>query len=209
MNVTSYSPEDEALGWTFHDENSSILFWNATAYSDVPDYTISFEAGDFPPLVTITRTFDPQTTIPGGSTQVTVTVTNDGTVPIYGVTVTDDSIAATYPTSVAVTGPTSGVEAILAGGASMTFTYTVTFDYEGVYAFAPASLVYSHDNNTYTKSTHVDGYTVSADPIGLLQDMFMDGMPFTALMGGAVALGAIVNIALMARGRGGGGSYQV
>ena len=208
MNVTSYSPEDEALGWTFHDENSSILFWNATAYSDVPDYTISFEAGDFPPLVSITRTFDPETTIPGGSTQVTVTVTNDGTVPIYDVTATDDSIAATYPTSVAVTGPTSGSEAILAGGASMTFTYTVTFDYEGVYAFAPASFEYSHDGNDYAKSTHVDGYTVSADPIGLLQDMFMDGMPFTALMGGTVALGAIVNIALMARGRG-GGSYQV
>lgn len=208
MNVTSYSPEDEALGWTFHDENSSILFWNATAYSDVPDYTISFEAGDFPPLVSITRTFDPETTIPGGSTQVTVTVTNDGTVPIYGVNATDDSIAATYPTSVDVTGPTSGSEAILAGGASMTFTYTVTFDYEGVYAFAPASLEYSHDGNDYAKSTHVDGYTVSADPIGLLQDMFMDGMPFTALMGGGVALGAIVNIALMARGRG-GGSYQV
>ena len=208
MNVTSYSPEDEALGWTFHDENSSILFWNATAYSDVPDYTISFEAGDFPPLVSITRTFDPETTIPGGSTQVTVTVTNNGTVPIYGVNATDDSIAATYPTSVAVTGPTSGSEAILAGGASMTFTYTVTFDYEGVYAFAPASFEYSHDGNDYAKSTHVDGYTVSADPIGLLQDMFMDGMPFTALMGGTVALGAIVNIALMARGRG-GGSYQV
>ncbi len=208
MTLTSYSPEDEALGWTYYDENSSILFWNATAYTDVPDYTLSFDAGDFPPMVTITRTFDPETTIPGGFTEVTVTVTNEGTEPIYGVNVTDNSIAATYST-VAVAGSTSGSEAILAGGASMTFSYTVTFTYEGVYAFAPATLEYNHGNNTYTKSTHVDGYTVSADPIGLLQDMFMDGMPFTAAMGGAVALGAIVNIALMARGRGGGGSYQV
>jgi hypothetical protein len=96
----------------------------------------------------------------------------------------------------------------LAGGASLSFTYTVTFSAEGVYAFAPATLEYDWDGNTFSKHTHVDGFTVSADPVGLLQDMFMDGMPFTAAMGGAVALGAIVNIVMMARGRG-GGTYQV
>ncbi|MHA1965859.1 MAG: hypothetical protein ACW97G_14870 [Candidatus Thorarchaeota archaeon] len=208
MNVTSYSPEDEALNQTYYAVNQSLIFWNATSYTDMPDYTISFEAGDFPPLVTITRSFSPETTIPGGSTQVTVSVTNTGTEPIYDVEVVDDSIAATYLTSVEVTGSTSGSTALLAAGETLNVTYAVAFDYEGVYAFAPATLEYSHGGNNYTKHTHVDGYTVTADPIGLLQDMFMDGMPFTAAMGGAVALGAIVNIALMARGRG-GGTYQV
>jgi hypothetical protein len=84
----------------------------------------------------------------------------------------------------------------------------VTFDFEGVYAFAPAELEYDYGNTTFSKRTHVDGYTVSADPIGLLKSMFMDGMPFTAVMVGVVGLGAIVNIARMARGKG-GSTYQV
>ncbi len=209
MNLTSYSPENEALNMTYYSENASIVFWNATSYIDVPDYTLNFEAGDFPPMVTITRTFDPLTAVPGESTVVTVTVTNDGTEPIYNVTALDDSLAARYPSSVAVTGDTSETSALLAGGSSITFSYTVTFAYEGVYAFQPATLEYEYGGTTFSKNTHVDGYTVSPDPVGLLQDMFLDGMPFTALMGGGVALGAIVNIALMARGRGGGGSYQV
>jgi hypothetical protein len=209
MNVTEYSPKDEAGNRTFYSENSSIVFWNATAFTDVPDYTISFEAGDFPPLVTITRFFDPETTTPGGSTQVTVTVTNEGTEPVYNVSLVDDSIAATYPSSVTVTGSTSSTTAILPGsGGTLAISYTVTFDFEGVYAFAPAELEYDYGNTTFSKRTHVDGYTVSADPIGLLQSMFMDGMPFTAVMVGVVGLGAIVNIARMARGKG-GSTYQV
>jgi hypothetical protein len=209
MNLTSYSPEDEALGLTFYDENASIVFWNATTYTDVPDYTISFVAGDFPPLVTISRTFDPATAIPGGSTQVTVTVTNEGTEPIYNVTLTDASIAGTYPHSVNVTGSTSESSATVPASGTVTITYTVTFAYEGVYAFAPATLEYDHGDNTYNKKTHIDGFTVSPDPLGLLQSMFLDGMPFTALMVGAVVLGAIFNIVRMRHGKGGSGTYQV
>ena len=208
MNITSYSPEDEMNNRTFYAVNESIVFWNATSFTDVPDYTLNFEEGDFPPLVTITRTFDPLTTTPGGSTTVTVTVTNEGTEPIYNVSLMDDSIAATYPSSVTVTGSTSATSAIVPAGGTVTITYTVTFAYEGVYAFAPATLEYEYDGIMFSKHTHRDGYTVSADPLGLLQDMFMDGYPFTAIMGGAVVLGAVVNIVLMARGRG-GGTYQV
>jgi len=208
MNVTDYSPKDELGNRTFYDANASILFWNATSFTNVQDYTINFEEGDFPPLVTITRTFDPETTTPGGSTLVTVTVTNEGTEPIYNVSLVDDSIATTYPDSVAVTGTTSSTNAIVPGEDTVTISYTVTFDYEGVYAFAPAVLTYDYGNNTFSKRTHIDGYTVTADPFGLLQDMFWDGYPYTALMGGAVVLGAVVNIVLMARGRG-GGTYQV
>ena len=211
MNVTSYSPEDEAQGKSYYDVNASILFWNATRFASevVTDYTISFEAGDFPPLVTITRTFDPETAIPGGSTQVTVTVTNEGTEPIYNVTLADAGLAANYPNSVVVTGSTSEYNAIVPGSGTVTITYTATFAYEGVYAFEPAILAYSYGGNNYTKHTHMDGFTVSPDPIGLLQSMFLDGMPFTAIMVGAVGLGAIVNIVLMVRGKGGGGTYQV
>ncbi|MHA3963254.1 MAG: hypothetical protein AM325_006910 [Candidatus Thorarchaeota archaeon SMTZ1-45] len=209
MNLTSYSPEDEALNRTFYDANASVVFWNATAYSDIPDYTINFEPGAFPPLVTITRTFDPIETTPGGSVEVTVTVHNEGTEPVYNLSLVDDSIAGTYPISVDVTGETSADEAILLPDGTMTITYSVTFEYEGVYAFAPAEFEYDYGENTFSKRTHMDRVTVSPEILGLLQQMFWEGYPFTAIMGGAVALGAVVNIVLMARGRGGGGTYQV
>ncbi|MGY5854911.1 MAG: hypothetical protein RTU92_15185, partial [Candidatus Thorarchaeota archaeon] len=212
MNLTSYTPWGEPLNLTYYSENASIVFWNATGYVDVPDYVLNFEAGDFPPMVTITRTFDPLTAIPGGSAVVTVTATNDGTEDIYNVTIVDDSLAARYPSSVSVTGDTSDFAATLAGGSSLTFSYTATFAYEGVYAFQPATLVYEHGGNEYSKHTHVDGYTVSADPVGLIQDFLTQtifGYPIPALMVGGVGLGAIVNIVFMVRGKGGGGTYQV
>ncbi|MFW9798453.1 MAG: CARDB domain-containing protein, partial [Candidatus Thorarchaeota archaeon] len=208
MNLTSYAPENQALNITYYDPEARIVFWNATAYVDVPDYSLYFDAGTFPPLVTITRSFDPQTTIPGGSTQVTVSVHNQGTEPIYDLNVTDTMIGTTYPASVNVSGTQSASATQLAPGEMLNITYTVTFQYEGVYAFAPAYLDYSHGNNTYSKHTHIDGYIVSPDPIGLIEQMFWDGYPYTALLGGGVVLGAIVNIALMARGKG-GGTYQV
>jgi uncharacterized repeat protein (TIGR01451 family) len=209
MNLTSYFPEDEASGYTYFDENASIVFWNATAFTDVPDYTISFTPGAFPPLVTITRSFDPLTTTSGGSTEVTVSVHNEGTVPVQNVSVTDNLIGTTYLASVNVTGDQTGYIATLQPGVMLNITYTVTFKYEGTYAFAPAQLSYSYNGTTYSKHTHIDGYMVSPDPIGLLQQMFWDGYPYTAILGGGVALGAIVNLALMARKRGGGGTYQV
>jgi hypothetical protein len=209
MNLTGYSPEDEASGYTYYDANSSIVFWNATAFADQPDYTLSFTPGEFPPLVTITRTFVPDTTIPGGSTDVTVSVHNKGTEPVQNVNVTDNLIGSTYTASVNVTGNQVGSTATLLPGAMLNITYTVTFKYEGVYAFAPAQLSYDYNNVTFSKHTHTDGYTVTADPIGLLQQMFWDGYPYTAILGGGVALGAIVNLVLMARRKGGGGTYQV
>jgi hypothetical protein len=211
MENVTYEPNDELGNRTFYDANASIIFWNATAFADntVNDYTINFEPGAFPPLVTITRTFTPDTTTPGGSTEVTVTIENEGTEPVYNVSVVDDTLVTTYPASVSVTGTTSQTSATVPAGGTLEITYTVTFDYEGVYAFAPAMLDYEYENNTFSKRTHIDGFTVSPDPLGLLQDMFWDGYPFTAVMGGVVALGAIVNLVLMARGRGGGGTYQV
>lgn len=207
VNITGYSPEDEALNRTFYDSDAGIVFWNATEYTDQPDYTLSFDQGSFPPLVTITRSFDPATTVSGGSTEVTVSVHNQGTEPINNVSVVDNMIGTTYD-SVTVTGTQSATSATLAGGGMLNFTYTVTFTYEGGYAFAPAEMMYEYNATTYYKQTHIDGYTVSSDPIGLLTQIITEGMPFTGAIIGVVSLGAIVNIVLMARGRG-AGSYQV
>ncbi|MHA1943644.1 MAG: hypothetical protein ACW96M_04535, partial [Candidatus Thorarchaeota archaeon] len=43
VNITSYSPEDEALNRTFYDSGAGVVFWNATQYVNQPDYTLSFE----------------------------------------------------------------------------------------------------------------------------------------------------------------------
>jgi len=210
VNITSYSPEDEALNRTHYDNESGFVFWNATWYADQQDYTINFDAGDFPPLVTITREFSPASITPGESVDVVVAVHNEGPETITNVTVVDATIGATYD-SVNVTGDTSAATGSIPADGWLNFTYTVTFAYEGGYAFAPAKMIYTYNATTYTKSTHIDGYTVSADPLGLLTQMFNDGMPFTGIAVGVVGLGAILNIALMVRGRGshGGASYQV
>jgi len=208
VNVTSYSPEDEALNRTYYDNATNMVFWNATYYTDQLDYTISFDEFSFPPLVTITRVFSPETTTPGGSAQVTVAIHNLGDVAITNISVIDDTIDTTY-TTVDVTGTTSSTSASIPAGGWLNITYTVTFQYEGGYAFAPALMHYDFNGTTYYKQTHIDGYTVSPDPMGLLIQMFNDGMPFTGIAVGVVGLGAILNIALMLRGKGSGGSYQV
>jgi len=208
VNVTGYTPEDEALNRTYHDEGSNMIFWNATAYTSQPDYVISFEPGSFPPLITIHRTFSPLTLTSGGMVTVSVGVHNEGVDPIYNLVLEDTSIGVTYP-SLGITGTQTANSAVLNAGDWLNITYTVTFVNEGGYVFFPATLNYVFENQTYSKSTHTDGYTVSPDIIGLLSQMLFEGMPFTGIIIGVVGLGAIVNIARMARGRGAGGSYQV
>jgi hypothetical protein len=208
VNITSYSPEDEALNVTHYDNVTNMVFWNATYYTSQPDYSISFDAGNFPPKVTIVREFSPDTTVPGGSAEVTVAVHNEGDEPIANLSLIDNTLTSTYA-SVSVSGTTSDTATTLAAHAWLNMTYTVTFAYEGGYAFAPAHLTYNYNGTTFHKQTHIDGYTVSPDPVNLLIQMFNDGMPFTGIAVGGVALGAIINIILMARGRGRGGSYQV
>ncbi|MGQ4911315.1 MAG: hypothetical protein ACP6KW_04020 [Candidatus Thorarchaeota archaeon] len=208
LNLTSYSPEDEALNLTHYDNSSGMVFWNATAYASVSDYVVHFNEGDFPPLVTIERTFTPDTTTPGGSVLVTVTVTNHGTEPVYNVTIHDDGFAAQY-LSTTVTGDTNTTTAILPGGSNATVTYTVQFSNEGSYAFDKAILTYEYGGETFVKSTHIDGYVVSADPLGLLSSMISDGWPFTGIALGVVGLGAIINILMMVRAGSASKGYQV
>lgn len=208
VNITVYSPEDEALNRTFYDSEAGIVFWNGTSFTDQPDYTVSFEEGSFPPLITIARSFSPATLAAGGAVTVNVGVHNEGVSPIYNIVLEDTMFAATYP-NITVTGVQSTTSSVLDAGDWLNISYTVTFVNEGGYIFYPATVSYDYDNITYSKSCHIDGYSVSPDMVGLLSQMIADGMPYTAMAIGVVGLGAIINIGLLARGRGSGGSYQV
>ncbi len=203
VNVTSISPD--VPNQSFYDNESNVVFWNATALGPQSDYIISFE-GDFPPLVSVERTFSPESTTPGGSTTVTVTVTNEGDEPITDLVIVDDDLAAIYST-VTVTGTTSDTVATLAGGATATITYEVTFTNEGGYTFTPAELTYGYEGNTFFKDSIRQGFIVTADVGGLLYDAIMDGMPYTGVALGVVGLVGIYAIMGLVRGR--EGAYQV
>lgn len=210
VNITSYSPEDEALNKTFYDNSTGMVFWNASYYSDQSDYSISFEQNSFPPLVRIVRSFSPAVLTLGGTVTVKVDVINEGSEPIYNLTVQDIGINGLYG-NLTIEGVQSQTSAFLEGEHTWNMTYYVTFVNEGGYLFPQASLSYDYENRTYTKTTYIDGYYVKSDPYGLIMQMINDGMPFTGIAIGVVGLGALINIGLMVRGRGGhtGGSYQV
>jgi len=193
---------------TDYDSDAGVVFWNSTAYSNQPDYTVKFEEGVFPPLVKITRIFTPASVASGGTVTVNVGVQNAGNDPIYNISLSDTSIGVTYP-GIPITGTQTATSSVLDAGEWLNITYFVTFENEGGYKFDPATVSYDFDNTTYVKSSHTDGYYVSSDPLSLIYNMIADGMPFTGIAIGVVGLGAIVNIGLMARGKGGGGSYQV
>ncbi|MCK4484310.1 MAG: DUF11 domain-containing protein [Candidatus Thorarchaeota archaeon] len=204
-NITGFSPDDEGL--VMHDNESNMVMWNASGLGPVSDYIIEFESDDFPPNIVIERTFNPVSTVPGGSVEVTVTVTNNGTVPIENVVIVDDGVGAIYGT-VAIAGTTSQTVASIAGGASASITYSVTFENEGKYTFPNAELTYEFNAREYAKDTVTDGYEVAADPVQLLTQMILDGMPISGAILGIVALGALFNINKMRKG-GSSGGYQV
>jgi hypothetical protein len=203
-NVTSISPD--VVNESYYDASQHMVMWNATALGTQPDYVINFEA-DFPPMVTIQRTFSPDTTTPGGSTTVTVTVTNEGTETISNLVITDDQLASTY-SSVSVSGSTSNTIASLAGGASATLTYTVSFTNEGGYTFYPARISYEYQSNTYQKSSVRQQYTVTPDVAGLLINGLLDGMPYTGVAVGIVVLVGIYSVMGIFKSRS-KGTFQV
>ncbi|MCK5302388.1 MAG: DUF11 domain-containing protein, partial [Candidatus Thorarchaeota archaeon] len=180
-NITGVSPDVEGL--TMYESGSNLVMWNATGLGEVSDYIIEFESDDFPPDVVIERAFSPGSTVPGGSVEVTVTVTNNGTVPIENIVIVDNGVEAIYST-VDVVGTTSDTVLTLAGGASASITYTVTFENEGKYTFPNAELTYEFNARAYNKNTVADGYSVVADPAQLLSQMVLDGMPYSgAILG--------------------------
>jgi hypothetical protein len=84
----------------------------------------------------------------------------------------------------------------------------VTFENEGKYTFPNAELTYDFNAQKYAKNTVTDGYDVAADPVQLLSQMILDGMPYSGAILGIVALGALFNINKMRKG-GSSGGYQV
>ena len=204
-NITGVSPDVEGL--TMYESGSNLVMWNATGLGVVSDYIIEFESDDFPPEIVIERTFSPGSTVPGGFVEVTVTVTNNGTVPIENIVIVDNGVGAIYST-VDIVGTTSDTVLTLAGGASASITYTVTFVNEGKYTFPNAELTYEFNSREYNKNTVADGYDVVADPAQLLSQMILDGMPYSGAILGIVALGALFNLNKMRKG-GSSGGYQV
>lgn len=204
-NVTSISPD--VPNESYFNSSEHMVMWNATALGTQPDYVINFEA-DFPPMVTIVRTFSPDTVAAGGSTTVTVTVTNEGTETISNLNITDAQLAPTYST-VSVSGSTSDTIASLAGGASTTLTYTVAFTNEGGYTFYPAHLSYDYQGDTFQKSSFRQQYTVTPDMGGLLLNALQDGMPYTGIAVSIVALVGIYSIWGLVKSRGKSSTFQV
>jgi hypothetical protein len=84
----------------------------------------------------------------------------------------------------------------------------VTFENEGKYTFPNAELTYEFNAQEYAKNTVTDGYDVTADPVQLLSQMFLDGLPYSGAILGIIALGALFNINKMRKG-GSSGGYQV
>ncbi|UCH04786.1 MAG: DUF11 domain-containing protein, partial [Candidatus Thorarchaeota archaeon] len=208
VNVTDYSPKNEALNLTFFDQNSSIVFWNATGLGPQSDYTVYLNASGLPPMITLERTFDPESCAVGESTTVTVTVTNEGTDPIYNITLGDLGFPAIY-TDITPTGTTSNSWPMLGPAESQSISYSVTFSNEGRYTFPSAVLTYDFHGYTFSKDTRNDGFTVTGDLVGLLSQAMMDGWPFTGGVIGLVALVGVYSIWGLVRSRGGSDFYQM
>jgi hypothetical protein len=207
VNVTSYTPNMEAQNLTYHATNeTNLIFWNSTGIGDVADYTLNFNADDLPPLVTITRTFTPESVMVGETVEVVVTVTNEGTDTVENVSLSDTGFAPYYPDLV-VAGDLADSWTSLAPSASQSITYTVTFENEGRYAFPGAELAYEFSGNNFMKDTVDIGFDVNADIGGLIYQSIIDGMPMTGLVIGLVAIGGVWQIYVLVRGGGSGGDF--
>ena len=204
--ISSYTPVH--VNWSFYDNISNIVVWNATAFGFQMAYNLWFAGNEFPPLISIERSFSPTTTGVGGQTQVTVTVTNEGTSPITSLNLTDRGFLDYYKT-LNVTGTTSIAVLSLAPSESTSITYTVTFRNEGTYTFPGAVLHYTYNSTDFTKSSPKDGFTVTSSFGSVLFQMISDGMPFSGLVVGLIALGGIWQVYGLVRKRPSAGTFQV
>ncbi|UCE09329.1 MAG: DUF11 domain-containing protein [Candidatus Thorarchaeota archaeon] len=204
VNITGYSPSVANL--SYHEPGSSLVFWNASGLGVQSDYEIFFDDHEFPPEVSIERTFAPGTATVGGSIVVTVTVTNNGGVSITDVEVSDVEFQLLY-SSASVTGTTSTTVSTLLPGESESMQYTVTFANEGAYLFPGAKVNYTYDATTYDKDTVDHGFTVEPEPTAFAGQLLSDAMAnfpeITLGIGALFGLTAIYSIAGIVRGGGG------
>ena len=197
--IVSYTPMH--ANYSFYENSSQLVFWNATAFGVQSDYVIHFVANDFPPLVTIERVFSPTQTGIGESTQVTVTVTNQGNESITDLNITDTGFLNYY--NLSVTGDTHKIVPSLAPEESTTMTYSVAFTNEGMYTFPGARLGYVYNNTDFLKTTHKQGFLVESSIGSMLIQGILDGMPYTGVAVGLVALMGVWQVVKLIRGRGG------
>ncbi len=205
VNITSYQPAAEEA--SFYNEADAMVMWNATHFGDELDYKIFFSSNEFPPPIAITRTFNPASVSVGGTTEVTVTVTNEGDLAIQNLTLSDLGISQTY-SKVSVSGDQVLQYLELEGGEFVSITYSVTFPNEGSYTFPKASLLYEYDGVVYEKRSSTGSVVVEADPVSVLSQAVSDGWPYTGGIIGLVAIVGIWQIFGLVRGsKSGGGQY--
>ncbi len=205
VNITSYQPAAEEA--SFYNEADAMVMWNGTYFGDQLDYKIFFSSNEFPPPITITRTFNPTSVSVGGTTEVTVTVTNEGELAIQNLTLSDLGIGQIY-SKVSVSGDQVLQYLELEGGESVSITYSVTFPNEGSYTFPKASLLYEYDGVIYEKRSSTGSVVVEADPVSVLSQAVADGWPYTGGIIGLVAIVGIWQIFGLVRGsKSGGGQY--
>jgi hypothetical protein len=207
-NITGITPDDPGL--TYYEPEGGFIFWNASGLGTQPDYIVHFNSDEFPPMITVTRSFDPAIMTSGGEVEVTITVTNDGDQPITNVTVDDSGIQSAYP-NLDITGSLTQSIDEIASGDSETIDYTINFENEGGYAFLHGSVNYTYDSKDYTKKIADESYVISSGLVDSIMNLINESWPYSGMALGIVGLGAVINIALAARGRGGGsgGTYQV
>ncbi len=205
-NITSFTPFES--NHSFYENTSEMVFWNATYFDTQSDYVVYFNADDFPPLIILERTFAPNPATIGGSTEVTVTISNQGDAPIYNVTLTDTGVSSYY-SNIVVTGTTTRNIASIAPDSNETMTYTVAFTNEGSYTFPGAVMSYDYESKGFVKTTHADGLVVATDIGQLLYQGLMDGMPYTGVALLMVGLVGLYSIRGIRKGRGKAVTYQV
>jgi hypothetical protein len=67
---------------------------------------------------------------------------------------------------------------------------------------------YTYNTNVFTKDTSNQGFDVTADVVGLLQQGIADGWPYTGMILGLVGVTGIYSVLGLIRGGGGSEFYQ-
>ncbi|MFX0169769.1 MAG: zinc ribbon domain-containing protein [Candidatus Hodarchaeota archaeon] len=167
VNITSYVPTDMVNSTTpeFVMVLRSTTHWINNA-SSVENIIVNFE-GDFPPGLTIQKTLTSSRIPVGGTTTVTITLTNiDPTITVTNVQVDDthswDAYLALTSSHVIFTGSMSANWASIAPGQSVSLTYQITITGEGGYVSQRTNVTYEDDlARTWEKSSNQVYLTVA------------------------------------------------
>ena len=187
VNITGYSPI--GVNQSAYDNESQSVFWNASSFGDQSDYTVQFESGQFPPMISLERAFSPGVSSVGQTVTVTVTLENGDDGLITDIQIVDNGFLSFYP-NLEITGSLTKSVVALGVGESTDLTYDIKFMNEGAYTFPGARVNFTFAGESFTKSFPKMGYVVSADIVSVLSQ----SGPYTIAFVGVVILGAFVNL---------------